>query len=165
MTIPTNTCRRKLAILWFSASGVLYLILFVQVQLGHWGNDTGRVMAWMLPSLTPTLSLILGVFVADAVRSPGEASQQGAVNAEPFFFRLTFSISSVYLASLLLIILLQPESPTNVELLITQNNLWLVPFQALVVASMGAFFVSQKKPHGADEPPVEPPPHSTSAPR
>lgn len=145
MKFPMNKCRKRLALLWFWASGALFIIVFVQVQLNHWGEDAGKVLGWFLPSLTPTLALILGVFVADAVRGPEDVLERDATNADPFFFRLTFSISSMYLAAILLVILLEPVSQRRVEVLITENNLWLVPFQAMVAASMGVFFVTHKK--------------------
>lgn len=140
MTVPMIRCKRWLAALWFGGAGILFFILFLQTAFGHYGGKASDAWSWLLPSLMPTLSLMIGVLVADAMGKPALAE------ADAFFFKLTFAISSSYLGALLLLFLLQPISSVTPFDMMTQSNLWLGPFQGLVAAAMGAFFV---KPAGS----------------
>jgi hypothetical protein len=144
MTSSMVRCKRRLALLWFAAAGLLFLILFLQTVLGRYGNESERAWSWFLPSVMPTLSLMLGVMVADAMAAHAAPDTPGAAAADPFFFTLTFAISLVYLGALLILLLFQPFSSLAPTAVMTQSNLWLGPFQGLVAASMGAFFVKRK---------------------
>lgn len=139
MKISTTKCKRKLATLWFTGSGILFFVLFLQTIFGRYGKKSLDAWNWFLPAIMPTLSLIIGVCGVDAL---GKGVRITKVDS--FLFRLTFGISLVYLVVVLLLFLLQPFTPISPLELMNQSNLWLGPFQGLVTAAMGVFFVKSK---------------------
>lgn len=143
MTIPMTKCKQRLAALWFAGAGVLFFFLLVQTILGRYGDKASEAWSWLLPTIMPTLSLVIGVLVMDAL---GKGAAQ--LRADRFLFRLTCGLSTAYLSAVLLLFLLQPFASMSPIELMNQANLWLGPFQGLVAAAMGAFFV--KAPASAD---------------
>jgi hypothetical protein len=141
-SLPVARCRRKLATLWFVGAGVLFFLVLVQTLLGRYGDRANEAWGWALPTIMPTLSLIIGVLVADALTKGPRASQ----NVNAFLFRLTFSLSAVYLLVVVLTIAFQPFASLSPLELMRQANLWLGPFQGLVSASLGVFYVKQRSP-------------------
>jgi hypothetical protein len=133
--VSIRYCKRQLARLWFAGAGIVSLLVLLQSLHGRYGAEVAQAWSWLLPTLVPTLSLIIGQRVFDAVQStPDRATDR-------FLYRLTASLSSVYLLAVLLVVLLQPLStPGPIELMV-QSNVWLGPMQGLVIAPMGAFFV------------------------
>ena len=67
------------------------------------GTDFAWVWGWFLPTLMPTLSLIIGVLIADALRSPRRNRQ-----VRPFLYRLALGLSCAYLGLVLLTFIAQP---------------------------------------------------------
>ncbi len=98
----------------------------------------------------PTLSLIVGVLVADSLGKNENKDASELPTADQFVFRLSFSLSIAYLLTVVLTILLSPffeqsaQEKTIFDLM-KLSNLWLAPFQGLVSAALGSFFVSTKK--------------------
>ena len=62
-----------------------------------------------------------------------------------FVFCFIFILSGSYLVMLALPIFLQPFTFKNPLETMKQSNLWIGPFQGLVSASIGAFFVKGKR--------------------
>lgn len=136
MRISWVGARRKLATLWFTGAGLIFFVLLLQSILNRYGANVDEVWEWFLPTIMPTLSLIIGVLVMDTV---GKGTKIHTVDG--FFFWLAFALSLAYLVVVLLTIFLAPFSRlTGIELM-KQSNLWLGPFQGLVSASLGAFFI------------------------
>ena len=144
MTIPMTICKRKLAALWFAGAGVLFFVLLLQTIFGRYGERSSDAWSWFLPTIMPTLSLAIGVLAMDAF-----GKDIRVMEVDAFLFKLTFGISSAYLVAVLLLFLLQPFTTVSPFELMNQSNLWLGPFQGLVAAAMGAFFV--KSPEGKQE--------------
>lgn len=140
MRIAKDRCRRRLAALWFTAAGIIIGIILLQTFFGVYGDDLETVWGWILPTILPTLSLIIGVLVSDAL-------EKGKKNdmLDPFLFRLSFGISSAYLMVVLLTILIQPVAALPPPELMRQSHLWLAPFQGLVSACLGAFFIRREE--------------------
>lgn len=136
LTLPMATCKRRLAALWFAGAGILFFILLIQTIFGRYGERASDAWSWFLPTIMPTLSLVIGVMVMEAIGRKGRS-----VAVDPFLFRLTFGISAAYMLAVLSIFLLQPFSNIPPFELMNQANFWLGPFQGLVAAAMGAFFV------------------------
>lgn len=136
MAVSVGRCKRWLASVWFVGGGLVFFVVLVQTLLGRYGDDSNEIWGWLLPTVVPTLSLIIGVLVFDAVQS--EKAQR---KVDRFLFRLTVGLSAAYLASVFLVIALQPLAAAPPLQLMTQANIWLGPFQGLVAAAMGAFFV------------------------
>lgn len=140
MTLPMETCKKRLALLWFIGAGLLFLLLFGQTLFGRYGDRANDAWSWLLPGIMPTLSLMISVFAADVL-----GKGFGARQADRFVFRLCFSLSLAYLAVLHMMILLSPFSAKPALSLMQESNLWLGPFQGLVTASIGIFFIKQEK--------------------
>jgi hypothetical protein len=139
-SIPIAYCKRRLATVWFSGAGVVFFMVLLQSLLGHFGDQVSQAWGWLLPTVLPTLSLIIGVLVYDTV----EQADVGKT-ADRFLFRLTVGLSSVYLLAVFLVVALQPLASELTSLgpiqVMMQTNVWLGPLQGLVAAAMGAFFV------------------------
>ncbi len=137
MKLSMYQCKRRLAALWFIGAGAVFFVVFLQTAFGHYGEKVTEVWSWVLPTVMPTLSLVLGVLVVDAL-----GKGISITRIDDFLFRLTFGLSLAYLLAVLLIFLLQPFTRVPPLQLMQQSNLWLGPFQGLVAAGLGAFFVS-----------------------
>jgi hypothetical protein len=127
-----------LAAIWFAGAGVLFFLLILQTIFKHYGDRAGDVWSWFLPMIMPTLSLIIGVLVWDGL---GQSTQ---TRADSFVYWFAGGLSLVYLIALGLTFFLSPFSPWTPLELMKQSSLYLGPFQGLVAASLGAFFVSKK---------------------
>ncbi len=131
-----SACKKKLALLWFVGSA---LLLFV--TLGKWlGNafPPGTIKAsweWVLQMFMPTLSLMVAVYVMDAQK---QGMEKQAVNS--FVYRMAYGFSALYLGLVFVVILAQPFTPLSFLELSSQANLFLIPLQGLVTASVGVFF-------------------------
>jgi hypothetical protein len=136
MQISMQKSRRYLATLWFAFGCAVFLIVLGQAFFGHYGADVAQAWGWLLPTIMPTLSLIIGVLVA-------ETRYRNTIRktVDHFTFRIAFSLSLLYLLVVLLTIIIQPISPIPPLELMKQSHLWLGPFQGLVSASIGVFFV------------------------
>lgn len=130
--VSMDRCRIWLAAIWFVGSGFIFLVVLLQVFLGHYGERINEAFGWFFPTVTPTLSLIISVLVVERRQRTRVASR--------FLFILSLTLSSVYLLIVSLTILLQPFASIPPLELMQKSNIWLGPFQTLVVASVGAFF-------------------------
>jgi len=139
--LTIKQCRRRLAVIWFIGSAILFLLLIAQTIFKHYGDRATAVWSWFLPMIMPTLSLIIGVLVWDAQdKAPGRG------HADRFLYRLAAILSASYLLILSLTFFLSPFVPWTPLELMAQSSLYMGPFQGLVAAALGAFFVS--KPSG-----------------
>lgn len=141
MRTPIANTKKQLTIIWFSGSGILFTLLLLQTIFGKYGTEVKDAWGLMLPTFIPTLSLIIGVLVSDAT---GSQDSEETATVDRFFFRLSCFLSIAYLLTVILTILLSPFSTLSLLELMKLSNLWLAPFQGLVTASLGAFFVSKK---------------------
>ncbi len=137
-------CKKRLATLWFVCSGILFFILLFQSYFGHYADNVSDAWGWLMPTILPTLSLIIGVIVSDVL---GRESKVDMVDS--FLFRLTFALSVGYLLTVFLTIIIEPFIQIAPIALMKQSNLWLGPFQGLVSASIGVFFVRKQNDKGA----------------
>jgi hypothetical protein len=139
MQISMTKCKKKLATLWFLGAAVPFLIIFFQTIMGHYDNQSEVAWNWFLPTIFPTLSLIIGVLVIEA---SSKGMEEKTVNR--FLFILSFSLSLFYLLTVTSTILLSPIASADPFKLMGESHFWLGPFQGLVSASLGAFFVKKE---------------------
>lgn len=152
MMVPLSQSMKRLTILWFLGAGVVCLIVLVQTLTGHYGDKARDAWAWLFPAVLPTLTLIVTVWSAEARGT----AKSGAVDS--FVFWLAFALSLTYLSVIVLTILLQPllsASPQGYLDIMHGSSFFIGPFQAVVSASLGAFFV--KKESGAAPEPASHP--------
>jgi hypothetical protein len=134
--VSVTYCKRWLAAVWFSGSGIVFFVVLVQSLVGRFGEQDDEAWGWLLPTVMPTLSLIIGVLVFDAL-----SHEKTPRKIDRFMFRLTVGLSGAYLTAVFLVIALQPLAEAPPIELMTRANIWLGPFQGLVAAALGAFFV------------------------
>ena len=142
MRIPIANTKKQLSIIWFSGSGFLFALLLLQTIFGKFGTEAKDAWGLILPTFMPTLSLIIGTLVVEATAAAKNTEE--TVTVDRFFFHLSRFLSIAYLSTVILTILLSPFSKLSLLELIKLSNLWLAPFQGLVTASLGAFFVSRE---------------------
>src|SRR5262245_42193110 len=135
--ISSKVCRKRLAILWIIGGLLLFFVLILQSVFGRFGDKMEEAWSWFLPTLMPTLSLILGVLTFDATSGGGSGK-----TVDRFFYRLAFWLSAVYLLVVAMTLFLQPFTQTPLLELMDRSNLWLGPLQGLVAAVLVIFFVS-----------------------
>ena len=118
---------------------MLFAVLVVQSILDKYHQDLQKAWSWFIPTVVPTLSLMLSVLGAGALG--GQDARQVRVD----FFRLAWWLSLAYLLVLTGTILLQPFSPLAPIELFTASNYWLTPMQGLVVAAIGVLFTINER--------------------
>ena len=136
MRVPTIKWQHKLAVLWFLGVGITALLLVIQSIMDVYHNRTEEAWSWFLPLTMPTLGLIVGVIVMQEKKGGRNEN-----TSDLFTFRMAFSLSFAYLLVLLGTILSQPVSPLPQLELLNLSNFWLGPFQSIIGAAIGAFFV------------------------
>lgn len=140
--------------IWLGGGGLVFLILVVQSLVGRYGSQSEDAWAWYLPTVMPTLSLIIGVLVSD-FRTAATASITTAttpntgtdakvlpVSARGLLW-LGVALSVFYLLLVAVTILAQPflQDVSPIELM-HRSNLWLGPLQGLTAGVLAAFFRS-----------------------
>lgn len=140
-TLPLEQCRNRLAWIWFAGSGFSFVILVLESILRKTlQGSLQELWSWFVPTVVPSLALMLGVIGADALVQPGEGRQVKAP-----FFKMARILSIGYLSILAITIVLEPFSAAGSPLgLFVISNYWLTPIQGLVVAAIGVLFAAQE---------------------
>jgi hypothetical protein len=136
--MPLEESRAALSKLWFSGSLLPFLVLVVQSTLGKFSDHLQEVWAWFIPTVLPTLSLMVAVLGSAAL---GEDDPR-LVRKD--FFHLAQKLSLAYIGLLSVTILIEPFSPLEGIKLLTASNYWLTPMQGLVVAALSVLFTTAK---------------------
>jgi len=140
MRVSMTESKKRLAIAWFIGGGLLFLLLLTQTIFGRYGDKAKDAWAWLLPTIVPSLSMIMtGIVISGPL---GKSLETKTVDR--FAFRLSLVFSIFYLITVSLTILLSPFSELPPLELMKLSNLWLAPFQGLVSAALAIFFVSTK---------------------
>ena len=137
MTIAMSAAKRRLSVVWFTGAALLSILMIGQTILGHY-EDAEDAWSWLLPGIVPTLSLIVGVLVVDAL-GKGAADRR----VDRFMFRVALGLSLFYLLLVAAPVLMQPFAQLPPGELLKLSNLWLAPAQGLVSAALAAFFVKK----------------------
>jgi hypothetical protein len=143
--LTLTMCKRRLATLWLAGSGIAFFSFVVKTLTGFYNIEVPEgapdphavqdAWSWFLPSVLPTLSLIVGVLVADA-----KAESKDDALIDSFIFKLAYRLSIAYLAFLIGTIWLPFNREMPLDSLKT-SSLWLAPIQGLASAALGAFFL------------------------
>ena len=160
--IPLEKARNDLVRIWLVGAGLAFGLLVIQSILGKYEGQLQEVWSWFVPTVVPTVSLMLGVLGAGAL-----AEHEEERNVKQSFFGVSRSLSFFYLGLLAVTLVLQPFSDKPPVQLYTLSNYWLGPIQGLVVAALGILFTSQEKARssasGTDSPmPSNPGPEDKS---
>jgi hypothetical protein len=142
--VPMKRCQRRIVLTW--AVGVLpaSAILMAQALWNTYGEKTVGVIEWFLPSVMPTLLLVIGVVANSEL---DDTKKQRPASVSVFFFRLTMGISVVYLLVLTAAVLISPLVPGVDARIATmhRSSLLLGPLQGLVSATLGVFFATSQR--------------------
>lgn len=144
-TLPLEQARIGLARLWFGGAGLLTLILIAQSMAGKYRGEVQEVWGWALPTVLPTLSLILAVLGATALKPEVEDCR-----VQRTFYSLAFWLSAAYLGLILVTLFAEPLVDLDALALYKQSNLWLGPFQGLVTSAIGVLFFTQESGKGSE---------------
>ena len=139
MQISTEIAQRRLTITWGIGALLLFSVMFLQTVFGHYGERVQDAWEWFLPTIMPTLSLIIGVWVTDI-----QSRRVKSKTTNKFLYHLSLTLSIVYLLMITLILFLQPIASIPPLELMKQFSLGLTAVQSLATASLGAFFVKSK---------------------
>ena len=145
-TLTMDYAQQRLALVWFIGAAIPGLILLLQSLLGKYADSLQEVWGWFVPTVGPTLGLIIGTIGAGALSEPSSAKLSERYVTR-FFFRIALALSAIYLLTLTLTLLFEPLSPSPFKGIRLYNvaNYWLAPIQSLVVAALSVLFGSQKK--------------------
>jgi hypothetical protein len=139
MKIEFILAQKKLATLWFVFVSLIFVIMFLQTFSGKYETKISEAWGWLFPTVFPTLSLIITVFVFE-IRNP----QKQALRVDRFYFRFVFYLSLFYLVLIMAILLLQPIYGDPIISVMKDSNIYLGPFQAIVTGAMGLFFIKKE---------------------
>jgi hypothetical protein len=140
-----DEARSTLLLIWMVGGGLAFFILMLQSIFGRYESKLQAVWSWFIPTIVPTISLMLGVLGANAL----SADAHGPQIVRSFFYRISRALSVFYVAALLLTIGLEPVTRVPAIDLYTMSNYWLGPLQGLVVAALSVLFVSKGRPQAA----------------
>jgi hypothetical protein len=138
MPISFSRGQQNVAILWFCGGGLAMIILIVQSIAGTWGAWVSDAWSWLLPTVLPTLTLILSTVVAEAIQQ-----RDSRIEVNSFAYYLCMGLSAFYLicvVSLLFAVNFVQMKPLE---LMKMSSLWLAPLQGLLSGIIGVFFVKQ----------------------
>ncbi len=145
MRIASLHCRWRLTWLWFGFATVFGAYLAWDTTVGRHAAEAKEVVSWILPHLSPFLTLILSALVLEA-----KEGSQGAKTVDRRLFRLTLLLSIVYFGALALPFLVDPlgsglYEKTAIAESFKKCELWIQGPQTLMSAALGVFFLSSKK--------------------
>lgn len=130
--------QRKLLVIWLLGTAPALLIVLARTFQNS--NEIEKVWSWLLPSVMPTLSLVLGTYAATALT---EVQQPRSVDV--LFFRVSVALSLAYLAIISIAICVYPFSAPPATKILDKVSLVMGPVQGLVSACLGVFFISNSQ--------------------
>ena len=143
-SIALEVVRNRLAGFWIIGSLVIFSLVIYQSLASVYADRVQDVWEWLLPTLIPTLTMIVTVAASTAFMS----SAPSAV-VRKSFYRIALGLSVFYLVLILFTILSLPAFNRIVSAQIDSlhtSNLWIGPIQGIVASALGVLFASKKKP-------------------
>lgn len=137
--VALDHARWQLAKIWFGMAGPTLLLLIFQSVTGKYQDKVQSVWSWALPTIMPTLSLIIAALGVNALEAEVDKSQV----RRPFYLAACW-LSVIYLLMVLFTILIEPFTRYESLQLMALSNLWLGPFQGLVASVIGVLFFTKK---------------------
>lgn len=142
--LPLDEARNSLFLVWACGAGPFIFILVIQSNLNVFGDRVQEVWGWALPTIMPTLGMIITVLGYTAL----DPSSSTAV-VRRGFFRISWWMSFFYLLLILMTVLVQPILNFNDRFeAMKHSNLYLGPIQGLVASALGVLFVTKQSKNG-----------------
>jgi uncharacterized protein YacL len=156
--ISLERCKKLLAAIWLIGFIIPFAILSAQTLHGtFWGGKESEAWALFTPMVLPTIGLIVGVLVADALNPPVEDKKVTST-----IFIITVVLSLLYLGLVNAIFIAMPNLAANAADVTAvadptkdaaktsalldsfkRSGLMLGAIQGLVTATLAVFFVSK----------------------
>jgi hypothetical protein len=136
-SVPLDDARNKLTRIWYVGAGISFVWLMVVTIVGTFGDDTREVWSWFLPSVLPTLSLMIAVLGATAFGKKDKRYVR-----KPFV-DLATGLSLVYLAALFVTVLAAHFRKPAIDLFLL-SNVYLGPLQGLTVGAISYLFIAKE---------------------
>jgi hypothetical protein len=138
--------RKRLATLWFILSALIFTIFIFVTNVQVLPAGESDAWGWFLPTILPSLTLMLSVFVAQTL---GGDDDEKVIDG--FVFKLAFCVSLFYLL-ILLYVLLSYSRQEDGDLLsyYKKYNTMLAALQSFVSACLGIFFTNHRTAAAAD---------------
>lgn len=127
--------RKRLAVLWFAASAAVFLLV-ITASINRDDRTLVTLWAWFLPSIIPTLSLIIGVLISEHVGRTVADTRP----ADPFLLGLSTCLSIAYLALVGASLVFHMLEWLSLE----SSQLYLAPVQGLAATALSAFFLKKE---------------------
>ena len=133
-----DIAKKRLGLIWFLGVGLFYLLVVILILV-----DTivtpyiKEIFSWCTPLLIPTLSLMVGVYVAESKKTNLESRM-----VDNFYYYLAVILSIVYISVVMMVLLLSPFYMTRYKLpeMMIMSNYFIGPLQGLVTGILVIFF-------------------------
>lgn len=140
MKVSMLKSQMQLMIVWVTGGVILLLVAWLQIIFGHYGENGSDVIAWLLPSIIPTVSLVAGVWANNVINKTRSTQK-----VERKTYRVVLAISLFYLVFIALIFAIQPMVARPPLEVIKDSALILSPLQGVVSVFLGIFFTQESK--------------------
>jgi hypothetical protein len=138
-TIGLQRAQNRLLVLWTVGGGIVFLLTLLKAFDPN-ATSMNRFWSWTIPSIFPTLLLIIGARAGSAI-----ADRRGQEKeVDRLFFLVTVGVSAFYLVTAFITLWAAIHWSTNGLDFLATSSYYLGPLQGLTSASLGAFFVSRK---------------------
>jgi O-antigen/teichoic acid export membrane protein len=135
MKISMLKCQTRLMVVWIVGCMLLLIVAWLQNILGHYGEDGQDVIAWLSPSIVPTLSLVTGVWISNT-RKKYKSKKQVDKN----LYYAVLGASIVYLTFIAMVFAIQPFVARPPIEVVKGSSPILAPLQGVMCAFIGIFF-------------------------
>jgi len=136
--------QQKLARLWFLLSGLLLIIMLVQILSGKYSNYYLDAGSWFSQTVIPTLSVITTALVYTNIKREKFINRK----VDEFYYKAVRNISIFYFLLIFLIIAMQSTAYKTIGLngleLLQTSSFFLGLLQGLLNAFIGIFFIKSE---------------------
>ena len=130
--------QRQLLLVWSGLGAVALTIVLIQTAPGGaYSRNASEVWDWFLPTVVPTISLMVGTVIADTRAGDRRAT------VDAFAFRLALSVSILYLALVVTFLFMYAQSAQPTADLKGSSKI-VNALYAIVGIALGTMFVSRK---------------------
>jgi hypothetical protein len=147
-SIALDVVRNRLAGVWIGGSLLIFSLVIYQSLAHVYAERVQDVWEWLMPTLLPTLTMIVSVAASTAFMS---STSTGVLRKS--FYRLALSLSIFYLVLIFFTIVSLPAFNRLVSAQIDSlhtSNLWIGPIQGIVASALGVLFASKMKSAPSD---------------
>lgn len=140
MSISMLKCQTRLMLVWVIGCVLLLLVAWLQIINGHYGENGTDVWQWLLPSISPTLSLVVGVWTHKVL-----IKRKDTQKVSKGLYRIVFFASIVYLGFIGAIFAIQPMVARPPLDVIRNSTILTAALQSVMCAFIGIFFTQSSK--------------------